>query len=62
MWTISDALPPEPPVLQPAKFQHNRAMRGRVIAILLIFPQRGHKLHHGSRRGVVGTLPNFSWT
>ena len=26
------------------------------------FLQRGPKLHHGSRRGALGTLPNFSWT
>jgi len=32
--------PHEPPVLQPAKFQRNWAMRGWVIAILLI-PPRG---------------------
>ena len=33
--------PPEPPILQPAKFQRNRAMRGWVIAILLNPPPEG---------------------
>ena len=59
-WPLHDLC--SPMMHQPAKFQRNGAMRGWVIAILPIFPQRGPKLHHGSRRAVVGTLPNFSWT
>ena len=34
----------------------------RCAAELLRFYWWRPKLHHGSRRGVVGTLPNFSWT
>ena len=59
-WPLRDHC--SPTMHQPAMLQRNRAMRSWVIAILLIFPQRGPKLHQGSRRGVVGTLPNFSWT
>jgi len=66
MWAISDALPlqaaraPSPSACQ-VSAQWSDA-RLSYCDFTDSPPPEGAKLHHGSRRGVVGTRPNFSWT
>jgi len=65
MWAVSDALPheaeqaPSPSACQ-VSAQSSDAWPS--YCDFTIFPQREPKVYHRSRRGVVGTLPNFSWT
>ena len=66
MWAVSDALPleaaraPSPSACQASAQSSDERLS--YCDFTDFSPQRGPKLHHGSRRGVVGTLPNFSWT
>ena len=64
MWTISDALPhedaraPSPSACQvPVQSRDAHLSYCDFIDSSL----EGAKLHHGSRRGMVRTLPNFPW-
>ena len=66
MWAISDTLPQEAAQAPSSSaFQVSAQLSAALLSYcdFTDFPlQRGPKLHHGSRRGVVGTLPNSSWT